>query len=369
MAANLVAFGAEFLQIFVQLNENGAFVSKLLIGIGSTIAATGILAWRKYCNSADSYHKSRYQRPIDHVPHYGSCFCERVSFKVMASKHLKAVDIPSKIRFPRVSIPYSDFELLSDERILSICSKSKASSVSGIYVFCSFCGVHILHSHSDNPAYIQVNAECLNHSSVSGIEVSYHSTGEEGSLQEHALRNFDIQDRRGSGFLSLKDRFDADINEEENPYVQCMDNESDSSSSSTTLTYDFTPSQKLMHHLHLGTDKESINPSVNLGSVRSGDSYYFSVEGKSATRELSDMQLNPSFIRTTSVRSHDHAQVPPTRQYNDLNRRQMTTDWSYGVSSVYNNSANNDGLLREGNLYEFYNSKTCFPPDLIITCE
>ena len=323
------------------MNENGAFFSKLLIGIGSTIAATGILAWRKYCHSADNYHKSRYQRPVDHVSHYGSCFCERVSFKVMASKHLKAVDIPSKIRFPRVSIPYSDFELLSDERILSICSKSKASSVSGIYVFCSFCGVHILHSNSDNPAYIQVNAECLDHSSVSSIEVSYHSTGEEESLQEHALRSFEIQDRRGSGFLSLKDRFDADIVEEEIPYVQCMDNESDSTSSSTTLTYDF---QKLMQHLHLCSDKESITSSAYLGSVRSGESYNFSV------RELSDMQLNPSSIRAKSVRSQDYAQVPPTRQYNDLHRKQMTTDWSHGVNNVYN-SIRNEGVFREGIYY------------------
>ena len=344
MTTNLVNFGADLFQIFFQLNENGTFVSKFLIGIGSTLAATGILAWRKYCNSVDNYHKSRYQRPVDHVTHYGSCFCERVSFKVLASKNLKAVDTPSKIRFPRVSIPYNDFELLSDEQILSICSKSKASSLNGIYVFCSFCGVHILHSHSDNPVYIQVNAECLDHSSVSSIDVSYHSTGEEGSLQARSpLRNFEIQDRRGSGFLSLKDRSDTDIVGEENPYIQCMDNESDSSSSSTTLTYDFTPSQKLMHHLHLGSELESVSSNVNRRSIRSGESYFFPGEVRSSIGELSNMQFP---IRQKSV-SQDHSQVPPTRQYNDLYRKQTTPDWTQGVNYVYN-SIHNDGVLREG---------------------
>ena len=44
---------------------------------------------------------------IDLVVHNGACHCKRVKFRIKASRLLQAVDIPSKIRFPRGTVPHA----------------------------------------------------------------------------------------------------------------------------------------------------------------------------------------------------------------------------------------------------------------------
>ena len=118
--------------------------------------------------------------------------------------------MPSKIRFPRVTIPCQFFEPLSDESILSFyavntetntgiimtasCSNSHNFSClhhaythySGIFTFCSFCGVHILFSPSIDPTELQVNIDCIDRSTVDGVTVTYHSCPDSVPARSHS---------------------------------------------------------------------------------------------------------------------------------------------------------------------------------------
>jgi hypothetical protein len=49
-------------------------------------------------------------------------------------KIIRAVDVPSKIRFPRVSIPSQFFEPLSDEALLSFYAVNADSSIGAFEV-------------------------------------------------------------------------------------------------------------------------------------------------------------------------------------------------------------------------------------------
>ena len=366
-AASAVTLGEDLIRILNQLDNNFFVWNKIFIGIGSTLAATCILALRRHYNAVDQYHKSRYQRPTDFVAHYGSCLCEKVHFKVTASRNLHAVDIPSKMRFPRVSVPYTDFELLCDERILSIFSKnSRQASYSGMHVFCSFCGVHILHSPSDNPVFIQVNADCLDSSLIQSIDVCYHSPGEElSSLPIENSNSSRVQDRRGVGFLFLKDNYasradnDADILEDDNPYAQYIDNESESTASSnTTLTYDYTPSQKLMQQLQYGCEKTPLTHTTNnplVSSSSNGNRYNKTINHNSiptcpGVKYVSPMREDSSLSsreRTPPTQYEEIFRHPSSRRQNQyLPHQQPVSDWSRGANYVYN-SIYNDGVVKE----------------------
>lgn len=101
----------------------------------------------------DENHEARYRShesgPL--VLHNGMCHCQRVRFRIKAPQNLKAVDIPTKIRFPRITIPCEHFEPLttSDDGILSLYAvRTEADPNVGVYTFCSFCGgKYTLHIH------------------------------------------------------------------------------------------------------------------------------------------------------------------------------------------------------------------------------
>mmetsp|Transcript_2572 Transcript_2572/g.3569 ORF Transcript_2572/g.3569 Transcript_2572/m.3569 type:complete len:425 (+) Transcript_2572:75-1349(+) len=335
-------------KVFNRAGENHIFWQKVLIGIGSTISISAVLIWKKRRNEIDSYHKSRYQIHDDFVSHFGKCHCERVSFKMQASKHLKAVDVPSKIRFPRVSIPFADFELLCDEHFLSIFSRNTVSSHREMHVFCSYCGVHILHAPTDNPTYVQVNADCLDHSTVKSFDVSYHTTGEENSTNIRSP----VNDKLGSGYLSLKDgrdRVGSDIDPEEN-YPYCYyDNDSESSSTSkTTMTYDFTPNLKVMHHSQSETPSihsyKSNGISMNRDGLSSNGSYIETVMGRNTP--LHKINLNGRDQPTSSASLY-HEEF-----FRHASNRHLNPDWSRGSRFVYN-SIYNDNVVNRKDINKF----------------
>ena len=128
-------------------------------------------------NTPDDLHELRYNKK-SLVIHNGSCHCERVRFRIKAPKVLNAVDIPSKIRFPRVTIPCEHFEPLttSDDNIMSLYAVKAEADVNsgvGVYTFCSFCGVHVLFSPSTDPVEVFINVDCIDQRTVEKINMSY----------------------------------------------------------------------------------------------------------------------------------------------------------------------------------------------------
>lgn len=124
---------------------------------------------------ADEYYNIRYAKKQT-VLHNGACHCQRIRFRIRAPRVLHAVDIPSKIRFPRVTIPCEYFEPLTaaDDGIMSLYAvKIEGDGGIGVHTFCSFCGVHVLYSPTIEPVEVQINADCIDRVNVDRIEISY----------------------------------------------------------------------------------------------------------------------------------------------------------------------------------------------------
>jgi len=157
-----------------------------IIGLMAT-AAVGIAAFciynklRKFLNNygkddADELHKERFFAS-NMVHHNGSCHCNRIRFRIQAPRTLKGVDFPSKIRFPRISIPCELFELITVEHLLSLYAVKFQENV-GIYTFCSFCSMQILFSPKENPIDIQVNIDCLDRKNIDQTIIAFSSMPE-----------------------------------------------------------------------------------------------------------------------------------------------------------------------------------------------
>jgi len=112
--------------------------------------------------------------------HSGACHCKRVKFRIRAPTSLRAVDIPSKIRFPRITIPISNFEALTDDSIMSHYAVKFGKSI-GIHTFCSFCGVHVVFAPSVNPVEVLVNLNCIDKTDIKDEFVTYYSGMDAGS--------------------------------------------------------------------------------------------------------------------------------------------------------------------------------------------
>ena len=153
------------------------------------------------------------------VVHLGCCHCQRVKFKIFGPRVLNAVDISSKLRFPRISIVYEDFELLCDPSILSmytvqqpsagdainapvgasgpidsITANTNTNPQVGIYTFCSFCGMHIIYAPSVDPVEVQINVDCLVADNIEQVHIAYHSVNDMVAANQ-------ILDRRGIGAM------------------------------------------------------------------------------------------------------------------------------------------------------------------------
>jgi len=207
--------------------------------------------------------RARYEENKDYpvIYHSGNCHCKRVKFRIKATSHLKAFDIPSKIRFPQLIIKVENFELLSDDDMLSMYpvynhpdssvptnsnannlpynsndnltnltfnnrfnhssydnntstalvtsdqiksnnnSNNSSSDSIGIYTFCSFCGVHIIYSPSLEPLEIMVNVDCLDKATINHIEYIYQHIPETQPVMNYQLLSKDIN-KRGVGIYT-----------------------------------------------------------------------------------------------------------------------------------------------------------------------
>jgi len=127
----------------------------------------------------DELHQTRWknaQGPL--AVHNGACHCNRIRFRVRACTTVYAVDVPSKVRFPRLSIPVENFEPLTDESIMSMYAVKTAAQSMGIHTFCSYCGVHVVYAPDTDPNEIQVNVDCLDRTTIERVMVSYLATTE-----------------------------------------------------------------------------------------------------------------------------------------------------------------------------------------------
>ena len=151
--------------------------------------------------AGDELHGQRYgtQSEATHV-HGGSCHCRRVRFRVRAGTGLRGVDIKSKIRFPRVTIPIENFEALTDDTMMSHYAVKSGGSI-GIYTFCSFCGVHVVFAPSIDPTEVQVNMDCIERAHVLDETVTYMTAAEAApcSANSDAARQIN---RKGQGFVN-----------------------------------------------------------------------------------------------------------------------------------------------------------------------
>jgi hypothetical protein len=234
---------------------------KILIIISAAsyiIFMNALVALKKYWDNkmkARNFYQARHQSKMkfnseSKIFHFGSCKCDRVKFKIFADDDLLAVDVPSKVRFPRVSIPCNDFQLLSEEQVISLFSSSQNGDT-GIHAFCSFCGTQILISPSSNPTEIQINADCLEPSTIKSLSVTYHCSPEDNT-PSLAADSSSVVNKRGVGsspiYLSLKDLplkgFHHSHLDDDSTYSQYFSmNDEGESLSSKTLAYDacFSP--------------------------------------------------------------------------------------------------------------------------------
>ncbi len=106
------------------------------------------------------------------VEHLGSCHCEKTRFRIMAPRRLKVIDKSSKIRYPRVSVAADNFELLSDERFISMYPV-QCDKVVSVHTFCSYCGVNILYSPTISPVFVEINVDCLDRSNIDQITCDF----------------------------------------------------------------------------------------------------------------------------------------------------------------------------------------------------
>jgi hypothetical protein len=156
---------------------------------------------KQKASKGDATHNLRWRNTQGpQVTHNGMCHCQRVHFRIRASRTIYAVDVPSKVRFPRLSIPASAFEALSDESAMSlyaVCT-SDGQNGFGVHTFCSYCGVHVVFAPTTDPTEIQVNVDCLDKSNVDAVLVSYMAVTESTPVQVsyEPARPFN---RRGAG--------------------------------------------------------------------------------------------------------------------------------------------------------------------------
>lgn len=150
----------------------------------------------------DEYYKSRNTHPPNHI-HNGSCHCQRIRFRLKAPKEIFAVDVPSKIRYPRVSLSVESFEPLSDEHIMSMYAVKSVDSGLGIHTFCSYCGMHVLFAPSTNPHEVQVNVDCLERTNISKVYVTYMATQDSVPVPSD-YSHAQPYNRRGSGAIYNK---------------------------------------------------------------------------------------------------------------------------------------------------------------------
>ena len=106
--------------------------------------------------------------------HVGSCHCECVSFTVKAPRVLRALDCASKIRYPHITVPGSDFRVVKGGDKLVHCTVRNRhnDSIAATCYFCAGCGVHVY--RNINISTCHVNADLIDGRTVVDMTVSFY---------------------------------------------------------------------------------------------------------------------------------------------------------------------------------------------------
>lgn len=188
--------------------------------MGCTIALHYLTIYMAKYIKRRSMIKMYHERYPDLIPqqekvfHSGSCHCCRAKFRLQYSSTINAIDLPScKLRFPRTSVPYDDFELLSDYNVLSIYAVRSVEDQVGFHAFCSYCGMQVLYVPNSERSLMEINVDCLDKSTVKQLNIALNTAHEISIPVERHLSN-----RRGSG---------CDISGDPRHLHICSSNESD----------------------------------------------------------------------------------------------------------------------------------------------
>ena len=108
----------------------------------------------------------------DLVTHRGGCHCGRVRFEVDAPARLQVLECNCSIcrmtGFLHLIVPAARFRLLAGEEALAEYTFNTGAAK---HRFCRHCGVKSFYVPRSHPDGIDVNARCLDESTVAGMDV------------------------------------------------------------------------------------------------------------------------------------------------------------------------------------------------------
>lgn len=197
---------------------------RFLCSLGGGLAVLILHSWIRHRkrkaienNGGDDFFNIRYRKE-EIVTHYGSCHCGRVEFSIRAPKVIRAIDISTQIRFPRLSLPFEYFETNAETNVDQFVSlyAVKQCCQMGLYSFCNVCGVYFAFTPITNPLeYIQINVDCIHPSTITKKSVSYQSTTPEVTASpEDILNNYDLTAYMLKLTAQLKDKNSTTISTE-----------------------------------------------------------------------------------------------------------------------------------------------------------
>lgn len=109
----------------------------------------------------------------DLVTHRGGCHCGGVAFEVDAPARIAASEcncsICSMTGFLHLIVPASRFRLLRGTELLETYTFNTGTAK---HLFCRRCGIKSFYVPRSNPDGYSVNVRCLDHSTITGVEVT-----------------------------------------------------------------------------------------------------------------------------------------------------------------------------------------------------
>ncbi len=107
------------------------------------------------------------------VTHRGGCHCGGVAFEVDAPARIAASECNCSIcrmtGFLHLIVPASRFRLLRGEELLETYTFNTGTAR---HLFCRRCGIKSFYVPRSNPDGYSVNVRCLDHSTVTGVDVT-----------------------------------------------------------------------------------------------------------------------------------------------------------------------------------------------------
>jgi hypothetical protein len=106
------------------------------------------------------------------IRHTGGCHCGRVRFEIQAPAQIEVMDcncsICAKAGYLHLTLPQSRFRLLSGSDCLT---SYQFNTGTARHLFCSVCGVKSFYVPRSHPDGYSVNARCLDHGTVTGMQI------------------------------------------------------------------------------------------------------------------------------------------------------------------------------------------------------